>query len=147
MIIGIDPGANGGIAWGSSNQKACAVKMPATNGDILALLRGYYQPGSVVYLEDLVKYAGTDMKGATMSVYARNFGFIEGAVMALGLRLVIVPPKKWQGIYGFGSSRNLTKTVWKNKLKAEAQRRNPHLKVTLATADALLILEWGGTNG
>jgi hypothetical protein len=31
---------------------------------------------------------------------------------------------------------------WKNKLKAEAQRRFPKQKVTLANADALLIYEW-----
>jgi len=30
---------------------------------------------------------------------------------------------------------------WKNKLKAEAQRLYPDIKVTLKTADALLILE------
>ena len=33
------------------------------------------------------------------------------------------------------------KTAWKNKLKAEAQRRFPDLRVTLKTCDALLILE------
>lgn len=32
------------------------------------------------------------------------------------------------------------KREWKNKLKAEAQRRYPDIKVTLGTADALLIL-------
>jgi hypothetical protein len=33
------------------------------------------------------------------------------------------------------------KTEWKNKLKAEAQRRFPTVKVTLKNCDALLILE------
>jgi hypothetical protein len=33
------------------------------------------------------------------------------------------------------------KTEWKNKLKAEAQRRFPSIKVTLKNCDALLILE------
>jgi len=35
------------------------------------------------------------------------------------------------------------KTEWKGKLKAEAQRRFPGLDITLATCDALLILEYG----
>lgn len=35
------------------------------------------------------------------------------------------------------------KAEWKNKLKAEAQRRYPTLASTLKTADALLILEYG----
>ena len=34
-----------------------------------------------------------------------------------------------------------TPTQWKNKLKAEAQRLFPDIRVTLKTADALLILE------
>lgn len=34
------------------------------------------------------------------------------------------------------------KTAWKNKLKAEAQRLFPSIKVTLKTADALLIYEY-----
>jgi hypothetical protein len=33
------------------------------------------------------------------------------------------------------------KTEWKNKLKSEAQRRFPSIKVTLGNCDALLILE------
>jgi NAD(P)-dependent dehydrogenase (short-subunit alcohol dehydrogenase family) len=38
---------------------------------------------------------------------------------------------------------DLTKTAWKNKLKARAQQLYPHLKVTLGTADALLLPETG----
>jgi hypothetical protein len=46
-------------------------------------------------------------------------------------------------VFGLGTaSRCASKSEWKNKLKAEAQRRFPDLKVTLKTADALLILEW-----
>jgi hypothetical protein len=34
------------------------------------------------------------------------------------------------------------KTIWKNKLKTRAQQLYPGIKVTLANADALLILRY-----
>lgn len=40
------------------------------------------------------------------------------------------------------SGNDKAKRDWKNKLKAEAQRRFPHLSATLASSDALLILDY-----
>ena len=42
-----------------------------------------------------------------------------------------------------------SKTEWKNKLKAKAQQLFPvwSKRITLATADALLIAEYGRENG
>ena len=58
-------------------------------------------------------------------------------------RLELVRPQVWQRAFSLGTaSRCASKSVWKNKLKAEAQRRFPDLLVTHSTADALLILEW-----
>jgi hypothetical protein len=75
--------------------------------------------------------------------FGENFGFIKGAVQALGIRLVVVRPQVWQKGFGLGkASACASKSEWKNKLKAEAQRRFPQLNVTLKTADALLLLEW-----
>jgi hypothetical protein len=39
-----------------------------------------------------------------------------------------------------GTKNGDTTTVWKNKLKAEAQRRWPDQKITLKTADAFCLL-------
>ena len=74
--------------------------------------------------------------------FGEHFGFIKGVIQTLGVRLELVRPQVWQKAFGLGTaSACASKTVWKNKLKAEAQRRFPHLNVTLKTADALLILE------
>jgi hypothetical protein len=54
----------------------------------------------------------------------------------------MVRPQKWQGFLGLGKSEG-DKTKWKNKLKAKAQNLFPSLDVTLSTADALLLLEYG----
>ncbi len=145
MIV-IDPGASGGIvrsevAFNFLDTHA----MPKTDGDVLALIDPVPRtPGwhhNDAYLEDLVKYTGRNMPSSSMAVYAANWGFIKGALMAVGYRVVLVPPKKWQAALGLGTAKGLTKTQWKNKLKERAQQLFPQLTVTLATADALLIYE------
>lgn len=155
MIMAIDPGANGGIAYKNGNSATAAcLKMPDTNGDIWETLDAIAigarlennQETPVCYLEDLVKYTGRNMPSSAMATYARNFGFIEGVLTALSFRIVLTKPKDWQKALGLGSASGLSKTQWKNKLKAEAQRRFPGIKVTLATSDALLILEYACKN-
>ncbi len=127
--------------------------MPATQGDLLELLRSLKTaaevecaPGRgddiVCVLEEVSGFAGQAQPGSAMFRFGEHFGFIKGAVQALGIRLVMVRPQAWQKGFGLGTaSACRMKSEWKNKLKAEAQRRFPHLNVTLKTADALLMLE------
>lgn len=144
-IIAIDPGASGGIA--SMRVNINAVKMPGTKREIMDILNNpaddlFIGGRPVAYLEELVKYTGRNMPSSAMAIYAGNHGFIEGVLTAVGYRIVIVPPKAWQKALGLGSAKECSsKTVWKNKLKNRAEQLFPQIKVTLATADALLILE------
>ena len=147
IIIAIDPGAKGGIAVFNSdsvNPVFCD-PIPATEGDIIDYLRGngtFVPRETRVILEDIVKFAGTNMPGSAMAVYASNWGFLKGTAMTLGYRVELIKPKAWQKALGLGSrAKGTSKTVWKNKLKSEAQRLYPQCSVTLQTADALLILE------
>ena len=72
-----------------------------------------------------------------------NSAYIRGVLWALKVQLVMVRPAKWQQFFSLGKrSGCASDTEWKNKLKAEAQRRFPDLKVTLKTADALLICDY-----
>lgn len=172
-LIAIDPGKHGGIAWQHPDKKACSVHMPETEGDLLALLkricRGVESVDAHVVIENLVKHMGPGTPASTMAVYASNWGFIKGVVMATDCPLQLVSPQKWQktlslGITGkhkvdhiafqglpeslkeerkrVGNLNGKLKRDWKNKLKGEAQRLFPHLEVTLDTADALLILQY-----
>jgi hypothetical protein len=93
-------------------------------------------------MEAIVRYAGKEQAGSHAIVYGRNYGFIEGCVQALGIRLHFVRPQEWIKALGLGTKGASTNTEWKNKLKAHAQRLFPAEKVTLMTADALLILEY-----
>lgn len=116
--------------------------MPKTDREITELLADNGHTGeNVAYLEDLVKYAGTNMPSSAMAVYASSWGFLKGVLTAYKYRIVLVPPKKWQAALGLGRATGLSKTQWKNKLKQRAEQLFPQIKVTLATADALLIYE------
>lgn len=141
-LIAIDPGASGGLAW-RTETKASAIKMPETEGDIISFLRGFNHNDTCVFLEEVGGYIGKAQPGSAMFTFGRNTGFLIGAVMALGFRLEMVRPQTWQKNLGIGTSRTCaSKTEWKNKLKALAQRKFPQVGVTLATADALLILDY-----
>jgi hypothetical protein len=143
MVVAVDPGASGGVAWMDRHGIINAVKMPATDGDMTDLLRSINaETRSTLWIEEIPKYTGANIPSSSMFVLARNYGFIEGAAQGMGMPVRRVKPADWQKPLGLGTARSCrSKTEWKNKLKAEAQRRNPALGVTLATADALLILE------
>lgn len=140
-MIAIDPGANGGLAGRNTDGSVWSCRMPATEGDLLSLLKQKRTEGATaVHLENIVKFAGTNMPSSAMAVYASSWGFCKGVLMALGYSVILVNPKEWQKKLSLGVATGLSKTEWKNKLKAEAQRIYPDQDVTLATADALLML-------
>jgi len=144
-ILAIDPGASGGIAWQFDYTVGCE-PMPKTEGDIAGLLTSKIAEGfDVAYFEEVGGYCGAAMPGSAMFNFGRNFGFILGVLAARGTRVELVKPQKWQKHFGLGTVKESGgKTPWKNKLKAKAQQLFPHLDITLKTADALLILEYGG---
>ncbi len=146
-IVAIDPGASGGIAIASGDTVDCRA-MPATQSDLLALLRDTKAAADAAegelacVVEAVGGFVGKAQPGSAMFRFGEHFGFIKGAVQALGIRLVLVRPQVWQKGLGVGTASACgSKTMWKNKLKAETQRRFPHLAVTLKTADALLLRE------
>ena len=146
-LIAIDPGASGGVAVRWFGKTDCW-PMPETQGDVLERLReiktvaGLEGDELVCVLEEVSGFAGKAQPGSAMFRFGEHFGFIKGAAQALGIRLVLVRPQVWQKRLGLGTASSCaSKSEWKNKLKAEAQRRFPQLNVTLKTADALLLLE------
>lgn len=165
MIVAIDPGASGGIAWVEEDGYPLthnAIKMPATEGDIIEALAGMESclPSGKsidVFIEDPTggmfasredgedgnKNGRSVMPPSAMFKFGKGYGFLLGACQALGWRVHLVRPHKWQKPLGVGTKGKLRTSAWKNKLKSEAQRIYPECKVTLSTADALLILRYG----
>ena len=144
-VICIDPGVGGGIAWSGANGDRCA-PMPATIGDFRELLfnilleQHFFTGESTVtcYIEELPKFVRA-IPSSAVFVMARNYGQLEGVLTGFQVQLVHVRPQVWQKALGLGDSKGMTKTQWKNKLKAKAQAYYPEEHVTLKTADALLI--------
>lgn len=165
-LLSIDPGVSGGVACSINGDVDCW-KMPDTQADVLTLIEWTKQeckgqPLSC-YIEDLPKYVGADVPSSTIFVMAENFGYIKGVLQALGIRTIKVTPQRWMKALNLGTKGTLrakpgataderkavqvhnaqAKRDWKNKLKAEAQRRYPALAATLATGDSLLLLDYG----
>lgn len=139
IIIGIDPGANGGIAI-VDGAELSAYNMPATPADLLAFIK-QYQDNAICYMEKVGGMPGNG--GSAMFNFGKGYGHLEMALIAAGIPTVTVTPAKWQKHFQLGTGAGKTKTEWKNILKAKSQQLCPRLKVTLKTADAILIALYG----
>ena len=142
-LLAIHPGKSGGVAL-----RVCGITgaraMPATEPELVRLLAGFkwsvttsgYVP--VCVLERVEEFAGP--AGGEL---AEHYGFLKGALQALGFKVVLVEPEEWQTLLGSGTTvSDIHSGARKWKLKAEAQRRFPHLTVAPETAEALLMLDW-----
>ena len=145
VFIGIDPGFSGGIAVLDTDGKVKdVVKMPATPTDILEYLKSWTKDfDPVCMLEDVGRGIPGQSSSATAK-FARHNGHLEMALLALGIGTTTATPQKWQKAYQMHSSKDMTKTQWKNALKAKAQQLFPQegKKITLCTCDALLIARY-----
>lgn len=144
VIIGIDPGANGGIVWLDEDGTLLRCeKIPDTMADIFAHLLPEPQWENVVcYLEDV----GTGMPGQSSkatATFARHNGHLEMALYAHGIPTIKVTPAKWQKALGLSGKKGESKTCHKNRIKAKMQQLYPQQEVTLAVADALAIATYG----
>lgn len=137
MFIGIDPGKSGGIAFAFDGNYD-AIKMPATLADVFSEL-----VNATCDATALIEKVGPMPKQGVKSMFSfgENYGALQMVLTALGCPWDLVTPAKWQkefGLYG----KKLEGTAKKNAHKAVAQRLFPTVKVTHATADALLIAEY-----
>jgi Holliday junction resolvasome RuvABC endonuclease subunit len=142
ITIGIDPGKSGGIAWIDETGKACVEKMPDTLKDLWELIDtirgGYYRicnEGCKAYIEQVS--SSPQMGVVSAFTFGNGYGHLEMALTAAGIPFERVRPQAWQKAMGCMSKGN------KNVTKRKAQELFPQIKVTHATADALLIATYG----
>lgn len=157
-ILAIDPGTNGGFAYGFEKRTPCIYSMPETEREIVDLLKEFLNgaDGSpTVFMENLPMYipritkkandggeTTTSIPSSSAAVLFRNDGLIRGTLysnLPPNEEPVFVTPQAWQKLAGAGNVGPRSQAQWKNHLKGMAQTLYPELKVTLATADALLI--------
>jgi hypothetical protein len=143
-LLAIDPGMSGGVAW-MKDDTVCAVKMPVDPFDMLDLFREIQKGEKVsAALEKVGNHVHGNSASSSVKL-SRNVGHLEMGLMALAISHRQVLPTKWMKHVVPGRPKGLDpKTVRdrKNYIKLEMQRRYPHLRVTLCTADALGILTW-----
>ena len=144
LILAIDPGVSGGYAYRLGRQgSTVASKLPDTDADTLEELKALQARSdgqAELYIESVRPFTSSIGMAASMSKLYGGQRFIIGCAMALGYRIVEVEPKKWQAHFSLGKKSDHGKG-WKKVLKDKAQLLFPQLKVTLNTADCLLILE------
>ena len=141
-IIGIDPGANGGIAWITSDGKACVEKMPDTLQDLWELVEsiGFEAPDFTPYqIKAYIEQVSSSPQMGVVSAFSfgRGYGNLEMALTAAGIPFERVRPQVWQKALGCMTKGD------KNVSKRKAQELFPDRKITHATADALLIAHYG----
>ena len=141
-VIGVDPGKGGGIAW-ITDGKPCVEKMPETLQDLWELVDSiasvckYDNRSSCVraYVEQVSSSPQMGVKSAF--TFGNGFGHLEMALTAAGIPFERVSPQRWQKAMGCMTKGD------KNVSKRRAQELFPAMKVTHATADALLIARYG----
>lgn len=153
-IIGIDPGANGGIAVYTSVDIPKVAKMPKDVTDLRDFLKYYaetYHP--IVFLEKLsVRPDDVMVQGdrAAMGKLYRiqrmmaNFEHLKALIEIAGIPYVLVHPASWQtklklrerGVHEEKADR-------KRRYQQRAAALYPEVKVTLWNADALLLMHFG----
>jgi hypothetical protein len=140
VYLGIDPGASGGIAAQCLGEIDC-VPMPKTEADIWTLIGAFKHASTVAVIENVHAMPINGSIGSFKLGY--SYGGLRMALTAAGIRFEDISPQRWQKTLGVTTrKRTESKTVFKNRLKAKAQQLFPEQKVTLATADALLLLEY-----
>lgn len=142
ITIGVDPGANGGIAWITSDGKACVEKMPDTLQDLWELVEsiGFQAPDFTPYqIKAYIEQVSSSPQMGVVSAFSfgRGYGNLEMALTAAGIPFERVRPQVWQKALGCMTKGD------KNVSKRKAQELFPDRKITHATADALLIAHYG----
>lgn len=152
MIIAIDPGANGSIAFNFYN-KIHILKMPETAKLIYESIHAIVTKADGhedvhCFLEKVGGYVPGNAGPAAVK-FARHCGHLEMSLIALRIQTTFVAPAVWMRkvlggniLYPIGMTSAKKKTYRKNIIKSAMQKKNPSIKVTLAYADALGIMDY-----
>lgn len=133
--VGIDPGKSGGIARITDFGVVEAWKMPETERDIWDLVRFVFP--STLGLAVIERVHSMPKQGVVSSfTFGRNYGSLRMALIGWNVPFEEVTPQRWMKALGCltGGDKHIS--------KARAQQMFPTVKVTNATADALLLAEY-----
>jgi hypothetical protein len=144
LLVAVDPGVSGAIVTYHDHLGLESFNMPGTDWEVCKLVADISTKANkvVLYLEEPPLYTGRNIPGSAIGKLQFNTGVLYGAAVACGWEVHRVRPAIWQKAHPVGTKGDLSTTAWKNKLKARAgELFGSQVKVTLANADALLILD------
>ena len=162
IIVGIDPGAGGGIAIHDGTVATCApleagprwlynllMEKKAAGGDFIVLIEkvGLHL---AEMKSDQNSAEGAQISGkSSPAIIFRLQTMIASSVQAYtvvqlcGLPVCWVQPRSWQAFLGLGRIPGESDTQRKGRYRAYAAQTYPGLHVTLKTQDAVCLMEFG----
>jgi len=147
ITMAIDPGLSGGVAWWDGEEAYCH-KMPQTIKDLYDFLSNFTDRDTSVMMEKVGKHR-LGNSAQSSATFAKHVGHLEMALVACRLPTHEVTATGWMKEIVPGRPKGVESQqvrARKNYIKDQMQRRYPYLKVTLATADALGIMEYAVRN-
>lgn len=150
--IGIDPGSTSGCIAiiyinekGNIEETATIEFAKHTTLEWFDRLKGHTMGHSPFAILEKV-HGMPDMGVKSVSVFMKNVGHIEMALLALGIPFKEVTPQTWMKHYGMKKDKLESKPEWKRRLRERLQRIMPEFKVNNNNADAMLIAYYGAIN-
>lgn len=153
LLVGIDPGKSGGIASMLYNRdtqhgdQVKAVNMPANISDfdqyIKFLIAQKKCSGHIVMIEKIQMFTGSAQKPAIvmrMQKLLANYNKLVSCMEIAGIRYIEATPMEWQRFYKTKVPHDRSER--KRLFKSIAARRFKMIEPTLATADALCLLDY-----
>jgi hypothetical protein len=112
-----------------------------TEAEFLEFLEPINPAGYTAVVEDVPAFVSSVTSNASSFKLGYNFGFLVGALRAKRFPVELVKPREWQkGLRGLKPKMGYTDR--KRTIKDNAARLYPGLRVTNATADAVMIMDW-----
>lgn len=156
MVVGIDPGTQGGVAYmHRTASQTKVIKNPTDIGDFLQFMQYLNQISQgeiMVFHEKVNMYAG-DMsnpgKALQMQKLFKRVNQKNALLSQAGIPFIEVNPVSWQSALRLrpkrekGESKEKFKKRRKELYKARAASDYGHIKATLWNSDALCILSYG----
>ena len=139
-IVAVDPGKGGGAAIrrldGTTDLRPWTVEH-----EHIELVHELDPEATIAVIEDVPVFVSGKTSNASSFKLGYNFGFIVASFRAAKIETHLIKPKEWQkGLVHLRA--NMGYTERKRMLKDNAIRLYPELKITNATADAVLIMDW-----
>lgn len=145
-IIGIDPGAGGGIAVKDKNTPTKVYKMPKGMSEMRTFFKELQTGNDVIFLEKVMMMRKDLLEGGKafgIAKMTKAYNEMKTILFMLDYLVYEVYPISWQSYLQLRVKGEKDKQARKNRYKSIAQKHYPEVKVVLWNSDALLILHYG----